>query len=191
MTQSVRRIVTGHDTAGRAVVLRDEAAPNVLIRAVGGLASTQLWRTFATPADNTDGEDPVVGEIRTPPPANGSVFRIVEFEPVGAEIDGLEPSALAAALGAAPAEGAANRHPFMHRTDSIDYAIVLSGEIDMLLDDSEVHCGAGDVIIQRGTNHAWVNRGTEVCRIAFVLIDAHPVAPGERGGAGPARTGTA
>ena len=174
MARSVRRIVTGHDAAGKAVVLRDEAAPNVLARGAGGLASTQLWRTFATPADNSGGDDPVVGEIVTPPPAGGSVFRIVEFEPVGAEIEGLDNGALAAALGARPAEGAANRHPFTHRTDSIDYAIVLSGEIDMLMDDSEVHCAAGDVVVQRGTNHAWVNRGAETRRIAFVLIDAVP-----------------
>ncbi len=174
MAQSVRRIVTGHDAAGKAVVLRDGPAPNVLVRGVGRLASTQLWRTFATPADNSGDDDPVVGEIVTPPPANGSVFRIVEFEPVGAEIEGLDHSALASALGAKPAEDVANRHPFMHRTDSIDYAIILSGEIDMLLDDSEVHCTAGDVIIQRGTNHAWVNRGTAACRIAFILIDAVP-----------------
>jgi uncharacterized cupin superfamily protein len=71
-----------------------------------------------------------------------------------------------------PPEHAAARSPFMHRTKSIDYAIVLDGEIDMLVDDSEVHLGAGDVLIQRGTNHAWVNRGTQRCRVAFVLIDA-------------------
>ena len=64
-------------------------------------------------------------------------------------------------------------HPFMHRTKSIDYAIVLAGEIDMLLDDSKVHLKAGDIMVQQGTNHAWVNTGKETCRIAFVLIGAH------------------
>jgi len=174
MAHSIRRIVTGHDEHGKAVVITDEPAPNVLVRAVGGLSSTQLWRTFATPANNTDADDPVVGEIITPPPANGSVFRIVEFEPVGPEIETLDHSALAGALGAKSSGGVSNRHPFMHRTDSIDYALVLDGEIDMLLDDTEVHCTTGDVIIQRGTNHAWVNRGSATCRIAFILIDAEP-----------------
>lgn len=178
MAQSVRRIVTGHDAAGKAVVVRDGPAPNVLIRAVGGLASTQLWRTFATPADNTGDDDPVVGEILTPPPPGGSVFRIVEFEPVGPEIEAFDHGAIAAALGAKAADGEANRHPFMHRTDSIDYAIVLAGDIDLLLDDSEIHCATGDVIILRGTNHAWVNNGAATCRIAFILIDAEPVGPG-------------
>lgn len=177
MAESVRRIVTGHDASGKAVVVRDGPAPNVLIRAVGGLVSTQLWRTFATPADNTGDDDPVVGEIVTPPPPNGSVFRIVEFGPIGQDAEALDNSAIAAALGAKAADGAANRHPFMHRTDSIDYAIVLAGEIDMLLDDSEVHCATGDVIILRGTNHAWVNNGAVTCRIAFILIDAEPAGP--------------
>ena len=102
------------------------------------------------------------------------MFRIVEFPPVGDDIEGLDHSASAADLGALPAKGASNRHPFMHCTDTIDYAIILDGEVDMLLDDSEVHLKAGDVIIQRGTNHAWVNRGSGTCRIAFILIDAEP-----------------
>jgi uncharacterized cupin superfamily protein len=78
-----------------------------------------------------------------------------------------------------PHGGAAARHPFMHRTRSIDYALVLEGEIDMLLDDSEVHLKAGDVMVQQGTNHAWVNRSQQVCRMAFILIDAEdPLAAG-------------
>ena len=75
----------------------------------------------------------------------------------------------------APTRGLPPRHPLMHRTKTVDYIIVMSGEIDMLLDDSEVHLKAGDVMVQQGTNHAWVNRGTEVCRIAFVLVDAKPL----------------
>jgi uncharacterized cupin superfamily protein len=71
----------------------------------------------------------------------------------------------------APAKGVPVRHPMMHRTRSLDYAIIMSGEIDMLLDDGEVHLKAGDVVVQQATNHAWVNRGKEVCRIAFILMD--------------------
>jgi len=175
MKSEIRRVVTGHDEKGKAIVIFDGPAPNVLIRKVGGFISTQLWRTFSTPADNTGREDSVVGEILTPPPPQGSVFRIVEFPPVGDEIKGLDQTATAQALGTKPLESSSSHHPFMHRTNSIDYAIVLSGEIEMLLDDSEVHLKAGDVVIQRGTNHAWVNRSVEPCRIAFILIDAKPV----------------
>lgn len=171
----IRRVVTGHDENGKAVVVMDGAAPNVRTRAVGDLVATQLWRTFATPADNSGHEDPATGEIRTPPPPGGTVFRITEFPPVTPEVEALEHSAVAAALGAIPAGDIVNKHPFMHRTNSVDYAIVLSGEIDMLLDDTEVHVKAGDVIVQKGTNHAWVNRGTEPCRMAFILIDAEPI----------------
>lgn len=171
----IRRVVTGHDENGKAIVVMDGAAPNVRTRPVGDLVAAQLWRTFRTPADNSGHEDPATGEIKTPPPPGGTVFRITEFPPVTPEVEALEHSAVAAALGAIPAGDIANKHPFMHRTDSVDYAIVLSGEIDMLLDDTEVHVKAGDVIVQKGTNHAWVNRGTEPCRIAFILIDAEPV----------------
>jgi quercetin dioxygenase-like cupin family protein len=85
----------------------------------------------------------------------------------------LDPASMHASLGqGAPKRGRPPRHPAMHRTRTVDYAIVMAGEIDMLLDDSEIHLKAGDVLVQQGTNHAWVNRGTEPCRIAFVLIDA-------------------
>ena len=105
--------------------------------------------------------------------AGGSVFRIVEFPPLGPEVDKLSNDHLHHQLGGeAPKRGLPPRHPYMHRTRTIDYAIVMDGEIDMLLDDSEIHMKAGDVLIQQGTNHAWVNRGKETCRIAFILIDS-------------------
>ena len=107
------------------------------------------------------------------PPRSGSVFRIVEFPPDAAETKGLDNDYLHKQIGAdAPKKGLPPRHPLMHRTRTIDYAIILQGEIDMLLDDTEVHFKAGDVLVQQGTNHAWVNRGKEPCRIAFILIDA-------------------
>ena len=117
-----------------------------------------------------------VRAVGVPPPPNGSILRIVDFPPVSGEIK-VDNETMIKEMGiSAKAEGKGKHigHPFMHRTKSIDYAIVLEGEIDMLLDDSEVHLGAGDVLVQRGTNHAWVNRGTKRCRIAFVLIDAKP-----------------
>ncbi|MCY4547040.1 MAG: cupin domain-containing protein [Defluviicoccus sp.] len=174
MVAAVRRVVTGHRD-GRAVVVIDGDAPNMRERE-HGTGATQLWRTFATPADNAGAADPVTGDVPLAPPPGGSVFRIVEFAPESAISRGPGGGTLARALGAHEPEGAALRHPGSHRTDSVDYAVVVSGEIDLWLDDPEddVHLTAGDVVIQRGTNHAWVNRGTEPCRIAFVLIDAKP-----------------
>jgi uncharacterized cupin superfamily protein len=171
MVAPIRRVVTGHDENRNAVIIFDGDAPNIK-RRQGGTGSTGLWRTFATPADNGGAEDAVLGDIPLAPPPGGSVFRVVEFAPEGDDIQG--GPGLAAQLGAHSAEGAAARHHGTHRTDTIDYAVVMSGEIDMLMDDEkdDVHVKAGDVVIQRGTNHAWVNRGTEPCRIAFILIDA-------------------
>ena len=113
------------------------------------------------------------GEIGIMPPRGGSVFRMVDFPPETAEMRKLDPSTMHHSLGdGAPKRGLPPRHAAMHRTRTVDYAVVVAGEIDMLLDDSEIHLKAGDVVVQQGTNHAWVNRGTESCRIAFVLIDA-------------------
>lgn len=175
MVVPIRRVVTGHDADGKAVIIFDGAAPNVRIRDNGG-GSSALWRTTSTPADNTGSDDAVVGQIPLVPPEGGSVFRIVEFAPEGAAEADEAAGSLARALGAHVPEGGALRHPGSHRTDSIDYAVVISGEIDMWLDDEadDVHLGPGDIVVQRGTNHAWVNRGTEPCVMAFVLIDAKP-----------------
>ena len=103
---------------------------------------------------------------------NGAVLRSVGRTDLSIENNAAILREMGVAAGSAPV-----RHAHMHRTRSVDYAIVLSGEIDMLLDDSEVHLKAGDIMVQQGTNHAWVNRGTEVCRIAFVLIDGQEPPP--------------
>ncbi len=168
----IRRVVTGHDPDGNAVVLMDGAAPNLRVRG-SGLVSTLAWATDETPAKLSD-IDRADRESGTAPPPNGSILRIVDFPPLGAEgAQALDQQAILKEMGIGHESGhASSRHPFMHRTKSIDYAIVISGEIDMLLDDSEVHLAAGDVVIQQATNHAWVNNGKETCRIAFVLIDA-------------------
>jgi mannose-6-phosphate isomerase-like protein (cupin superfamily) len=170
MPRETRRIVTGHDQEGKAVVLMDGAAPNVKVRkAAAGLVSTLLWATDRTPADISSSADAADRDSGVAPPRNGSVLRIVDFPPASGA--GVDNAAMHKEMGLDHGHAAA-RHPFMHRTKSVDYAIVLDGEIDMLLDDSEVHLKAGDVLIQQGTNHAWVNNGTQPCRIAFVLIDA-------------------
>jgi mannose-6-phosphate isomerase-like protein (cupin superfamily) len=162
----VRRVVTGHRD-GKAVVLFDSAAPNQKLRQASGLVSTLLWVTDEAPADISGKADRAAREIGVPPPPNGSIFRVVDFPP---ESGARSREAVLKEMGVADHGGA--RHAAMHRTRSVDYAIVIEGAIDMLLDDSEVHLEAGDVLVQQGTNHAWVNRGQLSCRIAFVLIDA-------------------
>jgi quercetin dioxygenase-like cupin family protein len=173
MEHAIRRIVTGHDDAGKAIIEMDGIAPNKKIRPGAGFVSTLLWVTDETPARldlRTDRADRTIG---VPPPPNGSVLRIVDFPPVTAEAEAMNQADLLKSMGVDhhTTDGQAARHAYMHRTKSVDYALVLKGEIDMLLDDSEVHLQEGDVLIQQGTNHAWVNRSNSVCRIAFVLID--------------------
>lgn len=174
MKKGIRRVVTTHDANGKAVVLFDGDAPNVKVRQVGGFVSTLMWVLDALPAKHSGAKDLGDVVIGTAPPPNGAAFRIVDFPPVTGELDAEAHQRMTKEMGLAHQhhEGRPPRHPFMHRTKSVDFGIVLSGEIDMLLDDSEVHVKAGDVVVQQGTNHAWVNRGSETCRIAFILIDA-------------------
>jgi len=171
MTKQTRRVVTGHDDQGRAVVLVDGAAPNVRVRTESGVISTLLWVSDKTPADISGRADRSESAIGVAPPPNGSVLRVVEFPPLANGPERIDHAEVMREMGL-PHEAKPARHAFTHRTRSLDYAIVLEGEIDMLLDDSEVHLRAGDVLVQQGTNHAWVNNSTQSCRIAFVLIDA-------------------
>jgi mannose-6-phosphate isomerase-like protein (cupin superfamily) len=175
MDHGIRRVVTGHDATGKAVITMDGLAPNSKIRPGTGFVSTLLWVTDETPARadlDTDRADRTMG---VPPPPNGSVLRVVEFPPVTPEAEAMDQKAIVASMGADhnAHDGKAARHAFMHRTKSVDYCFVLTGEITMLLDDSEVHMKAGDFLIQQGTNHAWVNRSDKPCRVGFVLIDGH------------------
>ena len=166
----IRRVVTGHDAAAKAVVLFDGEATNVKVRkAQGGVVSTLVWVTDEAPADVSLKTDRATRDIGVAPPPSGSVFRIVDF-PQLSPAPLLSSEAVTKEMGLAG--HASSRHPLMHRTRSVDYAIVLEGEIDMLLDDSETHLRAGDVLVQQATNHAWINRGSRSCRMAFVLIDA-------------------
>jgi hypothetical protein len=178
MAKPVRRVVTGHNAAGKSVFIVDEASSHVFSRRPGSAIVTELWKTFGAPADNRGSDDAVAGAYRLPPPKNGSIFRIIDYPP-----DKERVAALAAEL-AAPDDGSGRgaaadrgnpRHVGFHKTASIDYAIVLSGEIYALMDEGEVLLRQGDVLIQRGTNHAWSNRTDQPCTIAFVLIDAEPV----------------
>jgi mannose-6-phosphate isomerase-like protein (cupin superfamily) len=172
MAQPVRRIVTGHHADGRSTVLIDSAAPNVKQRQAGN-ASTLLWVTDGSPASVSGDADAAAREIGVPPPERGSIFRIAEFPPgSGEELRDNEALLRDFGIGADVARGHPPRHPAIHRTRTIDYVVVLEGEIDLLLDDGEVRLAAGDVVVQRGTNHAWLNRGAVRCRLAMVFIDA-------------------
>jgi mannose-6-phosphate isomerase-like protein (cupin superfamily) len=147
MSLKIRRVVTGHDDDGKAVVKIDEICKNVR----SGRErhhSCVVWSTGSFPADNSNSEDGGARNVGSTD-SNGTVFRIVRYDP-----------------GVAPRN---------HRTDSVDYAIVISGEIDMEMDGAIVHLQQGDCLVQRGTVHNWINRGTEPCVIGFVLIAAEPV----------------
>jgi mannose-6-phosphate isomerase-like protein (cupin superfamily) len=175
MSSPIRRVVTGKDGTGKAVVVTDGSASRVHIRKELGVTNTVLWVTDSTPAKLSEPGDAANREVGVVPPPNGTIFRIVEFGPVkDVQVDYQTRRQIFERMGLAP-EGPSRenaRDPGIHRTRTVDYAVILSGEIDMLLDDSEVHLNAGDVVIQRGTNHAWVNRGNDPCKVAFVLIDA-------------------
>jgi hypothetical protein len=173
LSEDVRRVVTTVDASGKAVVLFDGANPHKIVRPNRSTVSRLLWVTDQSPADMSGPADRAAVNVGIAPPGGGSIFRIVDIPPTPPEIEKLDPSYLQSQLGDhAPKKGRPPRHPLMHRTRTVDYAIIMEGEIDMLLDDSEIHLKAGDVLIQQGTNHAWVNRGTEPCRIAFILVDA-------------------
>jgi mannose-6-phosphate isomerase-like protein (cupin superfamily) len=169
----VRRVVTAVGQDNKAVVIFDGANPNRRIRPARGNITNLLWVTSGAPADVGGDTDRGSVEIGTQPPLCGTAFRIIDYPPTTPDHARLDVNQRQHEVGHdAPKRGLPPRHPFMHRTRTVDYAIVLQGEIDMLLDDSEVHLKAGDVVIQQGTNHAWVNNGDDVCRIAFVLVDA-------------------
>ncbi len=175
MTDGIRRVVTGHDENGKAVVISDETATSILKRpSRPGVTMTNLWQTSETPADFNGPLETVDGPFVLTPPARGTVFRIIEFLPEDPDvIQTLDGKTAFAEMGASHNVVENARHPFMHRTDTVDYAVILSGSITMLMDDAadDVEFNAGDVLVQRGTNHAWSNRGTEPCRIMFVLVD--------------------
>ena len=150
----IRRIVTGHDAKHVAKVLTDGPATNAKFPGPG-IVSTMIWCTDRMPADIAIGETPEdmgARVIGTPPPPNGTRFAVIDFPPGNAAI--------------------------MHRTETIDYVIMIEGELEMDMDDTTVKLKPGDVMVQRGTNHAWVNRSDKPARAAFVLIDAKPLGIG-------------
>jgi mannose-6-phosphate isomerase-like protein (cupin superfamily) len=169
-----RRVVTGYDSRGCSVVLLDGESPHsFLLEKAGGLRLTELWETRSAPADNAGSRDAADHERRIEPVNGGTVFRIIEYPPDRVRLKTLAPEFFHS-MGARAAEAATRRHPGMHKTDTVDYCVVLSGEIWAVLDEGEVLLRAGDCLVQRGTNHAWSNRTEEPCVIAFVLVAAKP-----------------
>jgi quercetin dioxygenase-like cupin family protein len=150
MAFQVRRIITGHEDSGKAIVKIDEIVKNVREGRPGAMAHA-IWTTEGFPVNNAKQDDAGARPVQTTLPG-GTIFRVIEFKP-----------------------GVQARN---HRTDSIDYIVCMAGEIDMDLDGTVVHLKAGDVMVQRGTIHNWINKGKESCILAVILIDAKPVTAG-------------
>jgi hypothetical protein len=176
MVWRVRRVVTGHDAGGKSIFLADGLAPNVKeMAAMPGLALTDLWETRGAPARNDGDADNAARPVRLEPPRNGTILRIVEFPPDAAWRGRTDGRAGFDSIGAAHAQDAHSADPMMHTTATVDYIIVLKGEIYAIMDRGETLLKAGDVLVQRGTNHSWSVRGDEPCIIAAVLVSAAPL----------------
>lgn len=179
MIWRVRRVVTGHDSDGKSTILSDGPAENIKTMAgMPGLALTDLWETSGAPASNVGSADAADRPVRLEPPKNGSILRLVEFPPDSRWRHTTDGKAGFESIGAGHAQDAHSSDPMMHKTATIDYIIVLKGEIYAILDKVETRLKPGDVFIQRGTNHSWSVRGDQPCLIAAVLIAAAPIGAG-------------
>jgi mannose-6-phosphate isomerase-like protein (cupin superfamily) len=173
----IHRVVTGHAADGRAVVASNGPLPTVVeIAAIPGTVFHEVWETRATPAPVDNGDDPSTGPLKLPPPKQGTRLRFVDIPPDTTEYLAHGASKMKDAFTQIGDEQAStvradSPHPLMHRTESVDYGIVIEGEMTLVLDEGEVLLKPGSVVIQRGTNHAWANRSAQPCRMLFVLID--------------------
>lgn len=167
----IHRVVTGLDANNKSTTLFDSRV--TLEVGKSGNPGAVLWITDSYPLGFSQ-QDTAQRPIGVPPPANGTVIRVVEFPPIDdAKLAKMDPNFMMKVVGDnAPARGVPVSNPLMHRTRTIDYGIIMSGEIDMMLDDKTVHLKAGDVVVQQATNHAWLNHGKEPCRVIFVLMDS-------------------
>lgn len=173
----LHRVVTGHDAQGRAIVTSDGPLPTVVsLDAVPGTVFHEVWCTDATPAPIDNGADPTVGPVRLPPPPGGTRLRFVDIPPDTEDFLAHGAQRMNAAFTAigdpsASTVAADSPHPLMHRTETVDYGILIEGEVTLVLDQGEVVLRPGSVVVQRGTNHAWANRSGKPARMAFVLVD--------------------
>lgn len=178
MNKPFRRIVTGHNEHNRAIIASD-APPERVFDKLGepGLVFYEVWNTRETPArvDRLSGE-PAEDRLSLPPPSQGTRIRVLDIPPEREDVRALDAQTAQShfeLIGGGGAHSAKDnaKHPYMHRTESIDYGIVLEGEIYLIVDEGEVLVRQGDIVVQRGTNHAWSNRSGKNCRIAFILVD--------------------
>ena len=173
----IHRVVTGHDANGKAIVSSNGPLPTVAdIKGVPGTVFHEVWCTSATPVLVDTGADPSTGQLTLSPPKLGTRIRYVDIPP---DTDDLLKNGAARMKGVFEQTGnaatstvkAGSPHPLMHRTETVDYGIVIEGQLTLVLDDSEVELKVGSVVIQRGTNHAWANRSGKMCRMLFILVD--------------------
>ncbi len=173
----IHRVVTGHNARGQAVVTSSGPLPTVIeVAAIPGTVFHEVWSTGESPARIANAPDPTLGPLALPPPAGGTRIRFVDIPPDTADFLAHGADRMQAAfaqIGDAQASTvkANSPHPLMHRTESVDYGVVIDGELTLVLDEGEVQLQAGSVVVQRGTNHAWANRSGRNCRMLFVLID--------------------
>jgi mannose-6-phosphate isomerase-like protein (cupin superfamily) len=182
MVWRVRRVVTGHDAEGKSRFLMDALAPNVKeMASMPGLALTDLWETKGAPARNDGAADSADRPVRLEPPRDGTILRIVEFPP-DAQWRGRADARDEAfrSIGASHAPDRSSSDPMMHKTATVDYIIVLKGEIHAIMDKGETLLKTGDILVQRGTNHSWSVRGSEPCIVAVVLVSAAPLGAARR-----------
>lgn len=174
---AIRRIVTGHDAQGRAVVVEDGPLPTVVsLQNWPGAVFHEVWNTTGSPAPVDNGADPTLGPLVLPPPPRGTRIRLVDFPPdtpelLSAGAGGAHSAFAEFGGGGSVTTEAESPHPMMHRTETVDYGIVIEGEVTLVLDADEVPLAPGSIVVQRGTNHAWANRSGRLCRMLFVLID--------------------
>lgn len=173
----IHRVVTGHDAQGRSIVSSNGPLPTVVeIAAIPGTVFHEVWSTSSTPAQVDNGADPTVGALVLSPPPHGTRMRFVDIPPDTDEFLARAHHKMQDAftqIGEAQASTvqADSPHPLMHRTESVDYGVVIEGEMTLVLDQGEVALKPGSVVVQRGTNHAWANRSGRPCRMLFILVD--------------------
>lgn len=192
MAWRVRRVVTGHDADGRSSFLMDGLAPNVKeMKSMPGVALTDLWETTTSPASNQGNADAAARPVKLEPPKAGTLLRIVEFPPDSNWRGKADAGRAFNSIGAGHAPDHSSDDPMRHKTNTVDYIIVLKGEIYALMEEGETLLKAGDILVQRGTNHSWSVRGNEPCIVAAILVSARPVYGAAFGGASARKLGRA
>ncbi|MEJ8824358.1 cupin domain-containing protein [Variovorax humicola] len=174
---AIHRVITGHDSQGNAIISSEGPLAVVTeLKALPGVVFHEVWSTGESPARIDNGNDPTLGPLSLSPPRNGTRIRFVDIPPDSPELLARSTEAVLAGFSEVGDEGASTAHkdaphPLMHRTKSVDYGVVIEGEITLVVDTGEVTVKPGSVIIQRGTNHAWANRSGRACRMLFILVD--------------------